>query len=86
MESTKYDYYPLAEIQSLSESKQKLVNHILVFQNYYVDDEVMASNSLVDFEIKDATLYEENNYDLGVMVLPNDELTVRFSYNSMYMI
>ncbi|WP_410985748.1 amino acid adenylation domain-containing protein, partial [Bacillus cereus] len=82
LESTKYDYYPLAEIQSLSEAKQKLVNHILVFQNYYVDDEVMESNSLVDFEITDVTLYEQNNYDLGVMVLPNDELTVRFSYNS----
>ncbi|WP_332277779.1 amino acid adenylation domain-containing protein, partial [Bacillus velezensis] len=82
LESTKYDYYPLAEIQSLSELKRNLVNHILVFQNYYVDDVVMESNNFVDFEITDSTLYEQNNYDLGVMVLPNDELTVRFSYNS----
>ncbi|MDW7617945.1 amino acid adenylation domain-containing protein, partial [Peribacillus simplex] len=82
LNSSKYDYFPLAEIQTLSEVKQKLINHILVFQNYYVDDEVMESNSLLDFEIKDVSLYEHNNYDFGVMVMPNAELTVRFSYNS----
>ncbi|MED3966048.1 non-ribosomal peptide synthetase, partial [Niallia taxi] len=82
LESTMYDYYPLAEIQSLSEAKQKLINHILVFQNYYIDDEMTETKRLLDVEITDIDLFEQNNYDLGVMIIPNDELTVRFSYNS----
>ncbi|MGM0943501.1 MAG: condensation domain-containing protein, partial [Bacillota bacterium] len=82
LESARYDYYPLADIQSLSEVKRNLVNHIIVFQNYYVDHELMSFDHSLGFELENITYYEENNYELAAMVIPSDTLTVRFSYNS----
>ncbi|MGR6130533.1 condensation domain-containing protein, partial [Paenibacillus sp. SER-28] len=34
--SQDYETYPLYEIQALSEQKQDLINHIIVFENYPV--------------------------------------------------
>ncbi|KAF6612957.1 condensation domain-containing protein, partial [Paenibacillus sp. EKM101P] len=35
-----YDTYPLYEIQGLSELKQDLINHILIFENYPVEEQI----------------------------------------------
>ncbi|AEI41578.1 non-ribosomal peptide synthetase [Paenibacillus mucilaginosus] len=81
LEAAKYDYYPLAEIQSLSEVKGKLVNHILIFQNNAIDELVKAPDGELGFTMSDITVHEQTNYDLDVMVFPNEELTFMLSYN-----
>ncbi|KAF6649088.1 condensation domain-containing protein, partial [Paenibacillus sp. EKM301P] len=35
-----YDSFPLYEIQALTEQKQNLINHIMVFENYPVEEQV----------------------------------------------
>ena len=42
--STQYDYYSLAEIQSLSALKQNLIDHLFVFENYPIGSMVADSN------------------------------------------
>ncbi|MCT2347609.1 condensation domain-containing protein, partial [Niallia taxi] len=85
LESSKFDYYPLAEIQSLSEVKHNLVNHIMMFQNFHVNESLDYSTEELDFSIEDINVHEQTNYDFDVMVIPRDELTVMFSYNeSLY--
>ncbi|WP_235941328.1 non-ribosomal peptide synthetase [Paenibacillus puerhi] len=81
LHASKYDYYPLADIQSLSEVKRKLVNHIVIFQNYYAQDQVRSIEADVGLTIHDVEVYEQTNYDLDVMIVPRDELTVMLSYN-----
>ncbi|MBU3179510.1 non-ribosomal peptide synthetase, partial [Clostridium estertheticum] len=39
LESSEYDFYPLAEIQNSSEVKEKLINNIMIFENYPIDSE-----------------------------------------------
>ena len=81
LESGKYDYFPLADIQALSKVKRKLVNHIVTFQNYYVDDAMIRWNTNPELKVTDATLYEQNNYDLDVTIVPGDELRILLAYN-----
>ncbi|MGM0943492.1 MAG: condensation domain-containing protein, partial [Bacillota bacterium] len=81
LESARYDYYPLADIQSLSEVNQELVHHIIIFQNYYSDDQVYDVVEDVGFKISESNVYEQTNYDFDVMVLPKDVLEITFSYN-----
>ncbi|MDG0057042.1 condensation domain-containing protein, partial [Paenibacillus sp. P2(2022)] len=38
--SQDYETYPLYEIQALTEQKQELINHIIVFENYPVEEQV----------------------------------------------
>jgi iturin family lipopeptide synthetase B len=81
LEAVQYDYYPLAEIQSLSEVKQRLVNHIVIFQNFYIDSTMTSNDEALGFGVKDIQVYEQTNYDFHVMILPDDEVTVMFTYN-----
>lgn len=80
LEMQSYDFYPLAEIQSISMMKQNLVNHIFAFQNYPVSaDTQNASDDL--FTISDLEDFEQTNYDFNLILMPNDGLDVKFKYN-----
>lgn len=38
--SQSYDTYPLYEIQAKTEQKQNLIDHILIFENYPIEQQV----------------------------------------------
>ena len=83
--SRKYDYVPLAEIQSSSELKQQLINHILVFENYPIGEELAREDNKnqLGFSIDDIKVFEHTNYDITIIVLPGDSLNVSFKYNAL---
>lgn len=82
LETQSYDFYPLAEIQSLSQIKQNLINHIYAFQNYPVSaDTENASDDL--FTISDLEDFEQTHYDFNLIMMPNDGLDVKFKYNPL---
>ena len=82
--STLYEYVPLAEIQSHSVLRRDLLDHIVVFENYPVQQRVKAMN--IDSEpgilVTDMEMFEHSNYDFQVVVGPGKAMLVKFGYNA----
>ncbi len=85
LESQKYDYYPLYEIQEKTEQKQNLINHIMVFENFPVNDQGGKSNSFVaeGFEISSINVDEQTSFDLNLVIIPGDGMQIQFEYNAL---
>jgi amino acid adenylation domain-containing protein len=88
LESEPYQYYPLAEVQTESFLKQNLLDHILIYENYPVAKEIDMitsrdglKHSKDTLRISNVEVFEQTNYDLNVVVIPHEELTVRLEYN-----
>ncbi|SHJ99100.1 AMP-binding enzyme, partial [Clostridium cavendishii DSM 21758] len=80
LESSKYDYYPLSAVQALSEAKNNLINHIMVFENYPLDSELIDENN---FKVTNIKSYEHTNYDFNIVMSENDEINIRFNFNEI---
>ncbi|WP_460320745.1 amino acid adenylation domain-containing protein [Paenibacillus sp. YSY-4.3] len=83
LETQNYDFYPLAEIQSLSTKKQHLIDHIYAFQNYPVSaDPLDESEAEEPFAISELEDFEQTHYDFNLILMPNEGLEVKFKYNA----
>ncbi|WDZ63372.1 amino acid adenylation domain-containing protein [Paenibacillus polymyxa] len=84
LESGRYDYYPLYEIQARSVQKQNLINHIIVFENYPVDEQMEQAGDQQhgDLTIADVQMEEQTNYNFNVTVVPGVEIEIRFDFNA----
>jgi hypothetical protein len=63
LESEKYDYFPLAQIQADTEMKQGLLDHIMIFENYPLDTELSGSgkdDGLYGYKIDNVESFEKN--------------------------
>ncbi|WP_418027853.1 non-ribosomal peptide synthase/polyketide synthase [Paenibacillus sp. JJ1722] len=80
-----YDTFPLYEIQALTEQKQDLIKHIMVFENYPVEQQVeqLGSDGQEPFTISNVVVTEQTNYDLNVVVMPGEGIKIRFMYNAL---
>ncbi|MCR8937086.1 non-ribosomal peptide synthase/polyketide synthase [Brevibacillus laterosporus] len=83
IQSTKYDYAPLYEIQSQSLVKQELIDHLVTFENY-PDNNMDALEEALGFRIRIDNGEEQTTYDLNVVVAvaPWNEMMIKFSYNA----
>ncbi|MGW8444293.1 non-ribosomal peptide synthase/polyketide synthase [Paenibacillus sp. S33] len=83
--SNAYDAFPLYEIQALTEQKQDLINHIMIFENYPVEQQVeqLGSEGQEPFTISNVVATEQTNYDLNVVVMPGEGIKIRFMYNEL---
>ncbi|WP_038829303.1 condensation domain-containing protein, partial [Bacillus subtilis] len=82
--SSSYDTYPLYEIQAQTKQKQDLVQHIMVFENYPVEQEVEHGDISEKTKLKIANFRgeEHTNYDFNVLVMPGREMQVHLQYNA----
>ncbi|MBP7654186.1 amino acid adenylation domain-containing protein, partial [Candidatus Dependentiae bacterium] len=82
VECQPHHYSSLAEIQSQSELKQNLINHIVVFENYPIDEKLQAieknDNAL---SIAATEVFEQINYDFGIIVSKTNKINIEFTYN-----
>ncbi|KPV60903.1 hypothetical protein QJ48_02835 [Paenibacillus sp. A3] len=85
LESARYDYYPLADIQALTALKDKLIHNKITFQNYYVDEHFIGFDfkERLGYSVQDFDGYEQTSFDFNVKVVPNEELEITFSYNEL---
>jgi amino acid adenylation domain-containing protein/non-ribosomal peptide synthase protein (TIGR01720 family) len=79
-------YIPLAEIQAQSPLKRNLLDHIIAFENYPIEQQIGAvadndAQSEIMFKISDVDNVSRTNYDFNVAVVPGEQLTLRFEYN-----
>jgi hypothetical protein len=79
-----YDSYPLYEIQAQSEQKQDLISHIMVFENYPVEEhlEEKIASEEAEYKITDVQMFEQTNYDFNLIVLPGRNLEFLYRYNA----
>ncbi|WP_139070811.1 condensation domain-containing protein, partial [Paenibacillus sp. KS1] len=83
LESGRYDYYPLYDIQALSAHKQDLINHILVFENYPMEEQMeQAGDERGQLNITDVRVAEQTSYDFNLVVMPGEDMMIRLEYNA----
>jgi non-ribosomal peptide synthase protein (TIGR01720 family) len=75
VESMPYHYSPLAEIQAGSPLKQDLIDHVLVFENLPLPQQIdglmaknKGNNRGVILEVSNVETVEQGNYDLEVII------------------
>ncbi|MCZ8521357.1 non-ribosomal peptide synthetase [Paenibacillus caseinilyticus] len=84
LESGRYDTYPLTEIQSLSPLKQDLIHHLVAFENYPLEKELLQAvpGKERSLSIAGVEVFEQTNYDFLVNIVPGEPLEIRFEYNA----
>ncbi|MEO2256755.1 non-ribosomal peptide synthase/polyketide synthase [Paenibacillus amylolyticus] len=80
-----YETFPLFEIQSLSEQKRDLINHIMVFENYPMEEQIeqVVGGGQEALKIANIQSPEQTNYDLDITVIPEEHILLRFTYNAL---
>ncbi len=87
IEGTSHHYTQLAQIQAENSAGQELMNHILIFENYPVQKMIAQDMEAHQGEQQGLSLlssenFEQTSYDFNVIVVPGDELVIRFSHNA----
>jgi len=77
-----YEYYSLADIQAGTVLKQNLFDHIIIFENYPIEEiSKSAGDGALGFEIKAVELFEQTNYDFNITVIPGKTIDIHIKYN-----
>jgi polyketide synthase PksJ len=88
IEGADYHYTQLATIQAGSDLGQNLFDHILVFENYPVQEmveESMENMGSTDrsnaLTLVSSDAFDRTNFDFTIIVYPGETITFKFSYN-----
>jgi iturin family lipopeptide synthetase C len=76
-----YYYYSLADIQSLSELKQNLLNHVLVFENIPQADAEGSDIRTNGFAIRQTDMFEHPHYPFMLSVNPGASIELTLTYD-----
>ena len=78
-----FDSYPLYEIQAQTVQKQNLMDHIMVFENYPIGQEIQqaGNDKASGLQVINFHMEEHSHYDFSLLVIPHEKLTVHFSFN-----
>lgn len=77
--------FPIHQLHSLHELGSRLIDHILVVENYPLSGRLseLAEKYDINFKIKDVSSTEYSHYPLNVLVFPFDNsLEIKMVYNS----
>ncbi len=82
VEMRQYEYSPLVKVKEWSEipSGVPLFESILLFQNYPVDDMLVARHG--NLKIENVRTVERTNYPLTLVAIPGSELILRLMYHT----
>lgn len=82
-QSLSFEYFPLYEIQSRTQLKNNLLDHVVAFENYPLAEQLRQVGSKGEgaLHIEDVHVFERTNYDFGVVINPGEEFVVTFTYN-----
>ena len=74
--SDRYDYTPLSEIQSLTGYGNNLIQSLIVFENYFSQDDQEA-----EFKVELKNVREQTNYDITLSITQEESLNFTISYD-----
>ena len=84
IEANSHSYCSLAEIQALTSMKNNLINHIVAYENYPIDKEMLNSSISSESGIKiinNVEMFEQINYDFALIIIPGSSMTLKIKYN-----
>ena len=82
-EAEPHHHYPLARIQEDHASLKSLFDHLVVYENYPMDEALRDRGELDELSIRDISAYERTNLDLNFIALPvGDTVELDLNYNS----
>ncbi|HLP46227.1 MAG TPA: AMP-binding protein, partial [Candidatus Kapabacteria bacterium] len=85
--SEPYHYHPLAEIQATAVLKQNLIDHIMVFENYPITEQIEGSgreknkNNEIVLQLANIEVFEQTNYNFNIVLGGAERLSIKFQYN-----
>ncbi|WP_433581350.1 amino acid adenylation domain-containing protein [Paenibacillus amylolyticus] len=84
VESHAYDTYSLYDIQNLTKQKQSLINHVVVYQNFPVENrmESLGQKGETPLEIMNVGGTEHNSFDFTLIVKPHENMKIILMYNA----
>ncbi|AXY73694.1 amino acid adenylation domain-containing protein [Paraflavitalea soli] len=78
-----HHYHSLYEIQTQSQAGRSLLDHIMVFENYPLLDQLeQQGDGKPAWVVKDVQVLEETNYPLFLEVFLLDQLSIEIHYNA----
>ncbi|MEB2302389.1 amino acid adenylation domain-containing protein [Lysinibacillus xylanilyticus] len=81
--STEYSYLSLSEIQSLTELNNNLIDHVLIFENYPFNQDILrSSNEKLDFQVKQFEINGHSNYDFNLTIYAGKTVTLSANVNT----
>src|SRR5690606_30910319 len=87
MDGGSHHYLSLSDIQSQSELRNGLIDHIMVFENYAIQDGVEKERDELlsqeeSFAIASMDVFEQTNYDFNIKIIPGaSSIKIEFDYN-----
>lgn len=84
LEAEPFTCQPLFDIQANTALKQELIDHIIVFENYPLQQKIAdsADRTGSPLQIDQVTVSEQSGYNFNLVVAPGEELVIKFSYNA----
>jgi tyrocidine synthetase-3 len=85
LSSSQYDYLSLAQIQSNSALKGGLLDHIVIFENFPLQEQlsrIEKNGEEKPFSVELVSVREQTNYDLNIIVMLEDTLRIMFNFNA----
>ncbi|MCP5045622.1 MAG: hypothetical protein GY940_00510, partial [bacterium] len=87
-----HHYHPLVAIQSRTHLKQNLLDHLFIFENFPLAQQIEGygndnnkgkdNDDPSSLKLTDVTAFSQTNYDLNLMMSGVDRLNIGFNYNS----
>ncbi|MCY9393355.1 amino acid adenylation domain-containing protein, partial [Bacillus haynesii] len=83
LEGRTYHDMNLSEVQSLSELKRELLDHILIFENYAVDQSAFETSGKrgAGFVFEEIHAEEQTNYGFNIVAVPGERLVIKLTYD-----
>ncbi|MGZ7444128.1 amino acid adenylation domain-containing protein [Paenibacillus sp. TH7-28] len=80
----RHHYYPLAEIQSRIFHGSGLIQNLLAIENYPMQEAVKGLGDRgTGFKVLSAQVSEQTTFDFNFIVVPGQDLQIKFRYNSL---
>lgn len=81
--ASRHHWSSLADIQAESALKQSLLDHILIFENFPLDERIAAEQRSDErgFAIVKAEIRENTNYPFELSILPGSEIEFKMGYD-----
>ncbi|HLP47615.1 MAG TPA: condensation domain-containing protein, partial [Candidatus Kapabacteria bacterium] len=82
-----YHFHPLAEIQSISPLKQNLIDHLFIFENYPITEQIQGfgrgknKSYKTSLKLANVEVFEQTNYDFNIVLSGVEQLRITFQYN-----
>lgn len=84
VDMNEYDYFPIKDIQNMTNEKDNLINNALILENYPLSGSLMdmQGHMELDFKINSLEINEHTNYPFNIIIYPSEQTELEFKYNS----